>query len=74
MNKTYVEVADEMEEYLKAMREEAKQNPAVAKQKAFSALIDSGVFVNDACRSCSTHPRNGGTGICNCTLGNRTVY
>ena len=25
--------------------------------------------IPDACRSCSNHPSNGGSGICNCTLG-----
>lgn len=23
----------------------------------------------DACRACSNHPQNGGSGICHCTLG-----
>jgi len=26
-----------------------------------------------ACRSCSNHPSNGGSGICNCTLGQPVV-
>ena len=25
--------------------------------------------ISDACESCSNHPKNGGSGICNCTLG-----
>lgn len=25
--------------------------------------------IPDACKSCSNHPSNGGSGICNCTLG-----
>ena len=25
--------------------------------------------IPEACRSCSNHPSNGGSGICNCTLG-----
>ena len=25
--------------------------------------------IPEACRNCSNHPSNGGSGICNCTLG-----
>lgn len=27
------------------------------------------LHIPDACKSCSNHPSNGGSGICNCTLG-----
>ena len=27
------------------------------------------LHIPEACRSCSNHPSNGGSGICNCTLG-----
>lgn len=26
------------------------------------------------CKTCSTHPTNGGDGICNCTLGTQIIY
>lgn len=26
------------------------------------------------CRSCLNHPSNGGSGICNCTLGGTTIF
>ena len=29
--------------------------------------------IPEACRYCSNHPSNGGSGICNCTLGMQTV-
>jgi len=29
--------------------------------------------IPEACRSCSNHPSNGGSGICNCTLGSVEV-
>ena len=29
--------------------------------------------IPDACKSCSNHPSNGGSGICNCTLGTPEV-
>ena len=30
-------------------------------------------FVPEACRHCSNHPSNGGSGICHCTLGGFTI-
>ncbi len=27
------------------------------------------LHIPEACKSCSNHPSNGGSGICNCTLG-----
>lgn len=29
--------------------------------------------IPDACKNCSNHPSNGGSGICHCTLGSMTV-
>lgn len=29
--------------------------------------------IQDACKSCNNHPSNGGSGICNCTLGTPQV-
>ena len=26
-------------------------------------------YIPETCRNCPTHPSNGGSGICNCTLG-----
>lgn len=31
-------------------------------------IIDT-TFIPEPCRGCSNHPSNGGSGICNCTLG-----
>ena len=30
-------------------------------------------YIPEACRSCSNHPANGGSGNCNCTLGSPSV-
>ena len=30
-------------------------------------------YIPEACRSCTNHPSNGGTGICHCTLGSPSV-
>lgn len=32
-------------------------------------LTNSFSNIPEACRNCPTHPSNGGSGICNCTLG-----
>lgn len=34
--------------------------------KSVSDYLD---YIPAACRECSNHPINGGSGICNCTLG-----
>lgn len=38
--------------------------------------IDKNIWdgIPDACRRCSGHPSNGGSGICNCILGCKTIY
>ena len=30
-------------------------------------------WIPDACKNCSNHPSNGGSGMCNCTLGLPTI-
>lgn len=30
-------------------------------------------YIPDPCKSCPNHPSNGGSGICNCTLGTMQV-
>ena len=37
-----------------------------------NAIVEAGhyfTFISEACASCSNHPKNGGSGICNCILG-----
>ena len=31
-------------------------------------------FIPEPCKSCPNHPFNGGSGICNCMLGDTTTY
>ena len=31
-------------------------------------------FENEACKNCSSNPKNGGTGICACILGQQIIY
>lgn len=42
--------------------EDIKGYPYVAMEQAL-------MEIPSACKSCSNHPSNGGSGICNCTLG-----
>ncbi len=41
--KSYAEVACEMEKYLKNIKREAKENPELARKNAYSALYKSGI-------------------------------
>lgn len=36
-------------------------------------IYESLVYVPPACRNCSNHPVNGGSGICNCILGSANI-
>lgn len=31
-------------------------------------------FISSACDNCSCNPKNGGSGVCNCTLGDKITY
>ena len=34
----------------------------------------SDYYIPNACKNCSNHPSNGGSGICQCILGQRVIY
>lgn len=36
--------------------------------------ISKGMWIPEACRNCSNHPSNGGSGICQCILGQTVIY
>lgn len=42
-------------------------------QTAFKPWWSNDNLIPNACKNCSNHPSNGGTGICNCVLGNQVV-
>lgn len=42
--------------------------PYVPPEPEKSYLAESLQTIPDCCRNCSNHPRNGGSGICNCVL------
>ena len=37
-------------------------------------LLNVNTYIPEPCKSCSNHPSNGGSGICNCTLGSPVTY
>lgn len=44
-----------------------KSNPIPSSSDKFT--YGSLLYVPPACRDCSNHPSNGGSGVCHCTLG-----
>ena len=51
-------------ELVKQLEEAIKNNPIIA------VMNDNKTFgIPEACKYCSNHPTNGGSGICNCTMG-----
>lgn len=55
--------------YFDMMTKEFPNNQVICRVKEY---IDFNV-VPDACKNCSNHPSNGGSGICFCTLGTPQV-
>lgn len=37
-------------------------------------FADAASTIPEACRGCSNHPSNGGTGVCQCTLGTTVTF
>jgi hypothetical protein len=58
-----------MQEWLKDYNKVAP----VTNYDDFTLVPNTTQFIPDACKNCSNHPSNGGSGICNCTLGLPTV-
>lgn len=44
------------------------------KEPEFYTISDLKDNIPEACRNCSNHPSNGGSGICHCTLGAPKIY
>ena len=43
-------------------------------QSEYKTLIGKDFDIPPACRNCSNHPINGGSGICHCTLGSQIIF
>ena len=51
-------------------------DPVIIKSKDSKSIFESITVhqtIPDACKTCSNHPSNGGSGICNCILGTPQV-
>lgn len=54
--------------------EEKEKDDSINYHFDFENLILKDNFENDACSSCPSNPKNGGDGICFCTLGQKLIY
>ena len=65
-----------MDEEIKKLNEEIeKLKIEIQRLHAVSAIdIDPKANIPVACRNCSNHPSNGGSGICHCILGSQVTY
>jgi hypothetical protein len=59
---------EELNELLDKARKDA------LKRYNYIPTISKGMWIPEACRNCSNHPSNGGSGICHCILGQQTIY
>lgn len=55
------------EKWIKGSAVEQPVQPYAVPQDWMKLCSDT--YVPEPCRGCPTHPSNGGSGICNCTLG-----
>ena len=60
---------DELNELLRKEYERGRQAGLKENTQFFDEDEIKRSFIPDACKYCSNHPLNGGSGICHCTLG-----
>ena len=65
---TYDNVSQEVLQEIKTVIERAK-----LRQTLFDPQIIATSFGSSACQNCANNPKNGGNGICHCTLGGVTI-
>ena len=58
----------EKEEIIKALQETIKEVETMPKAEFIKKLKPLWGDEHDPCEHCSTNPKNGGSGLCNCTL------
>ena len=61
-------IREESAKMAEIIREAVVQKDYVYKPTA-PTIYWPNTYIPEACRSCTNHPSNGGTGICHCTLG-----
>lgn len=64
--------ADELKEILRKDVEEKKPDENMT-NLLWNKISTTPAYIPMACRDCPNHPTNGGSGICNCTMGTETV-
>ena len=71
---------DHIENELRSMRAELAEiirdavvQPNTYVYKPTGSVVWPQPYIPEACRSCTNHPSNGGTGICHCTLGSPSI-
>lgn len=62
-----------MEEQRKELEKLQEQLDRLLEDYLKIAFTSNADYIPAACRSCSNHPSNGGSGICHCTLGLPTI-
>ena len=70
---------EELNELLDKARKDALNNQKWKYIPGCGQLDDNGKnfytsYIPEACRHCSNHPSNGGSGICQCILGLPVIY
>lgn len=60
-------------EELNKLLEKATED-AFKRYNTFYTSTEYYKYIPEACRNCSNHPSNGGSGICQCILGQRVIY
>ena len=59
---TYICSCPECHKIVTKTKQRTVANPSIT-------LTSSATDIPDPCKTCSNHPSNGGSGMCNCTLG-----
>lgn len=71
LSKGFARIENVIREETAKMSELIRQ--AVVNNEVYQYKIPNTFPIPEACQNCSNHPSNGGTGICNCTLGLQSV-
>ena len=77
-----VDIHDELSKGFARIENVIREETAKMSEIIRQALVNNEVYqykipnifpIPEACQNCPNHPSNGGTGICNCTLGLQSV-
>ena len=68
-----VDIDELMDDLKREIDELKRENHFLKDVQKYIITNGTDCYVPPACRGCSNHPSNGGSGICNCTLGGYTI-